>query len=61
MKLITRAMETNFQFESKPAAREFFASLQDAFYQKNYCAQDSGDYAEYEKKIEEMIAQGVQA
>jgi len=61
MKLMWSAIDTDFQFENKPAARQFFATLQDAFYQKNYCAQDSDDYGNYEKQINEMVASGGQA
>ncbi len=61
LKLMYRAVTRDFEFETKPAAREFFGRLQDAFYQKNYCAQDSDDYANYETQIEEMLAQGVEA
>jgi hypothetical protein len=56
-----KALSTAFAFESKPAARQFFASLQDAYYQKNYCADDGDDYANYEKQINEMIGSGGQA
>jgi len=61
LKLMAKAVHTEFTFETKPDARQFFATLQDAFYQKNYCAQDSDDYTSYEKQIDEMCAQGVQA
>jgi V/A-type H+-transporting ATPase subunit A len=61
LKLMHRAVKTGFDFDSKPAARSFFAKLQDAFYQKNYCAQGSDEYGRYEQEIEQMMAQGVQA
>ncbi len=61
LKLIFGAMNAEFEFESKPAAREFFGTLQDAFYQKNYCAEGSEKHGGYLKTIEEMVAQGVQA
>jgi len=58
-KLLYRALRTRFEFPSKAEARRFFARLQDAFYQKNYCAEDSADYAQYEQKIESLLAEGV--
>jgi len=61
MKLMWKALSRPFAFEEKPEARQFFASLQDAFYQKNYCAEDGDDYANYEKQINEMIESGGQA
>jgi len=61
MKLMWSAIDGEFSFENKPAARQFFATLQDAFYQKNYCAEDSEDYANYTKQISEMVASGGQA
>jgi V/A-type H+/Na+-transporting ATPase subunit A len=61
MKLMWSAIATDFSFADKPAAREFFGTLQDAFYQKNYCAADSDEYANYETKINEMVASGGQA
>ncbi len=61
LKLMHKAFQTEFSFDKKPEARAFFAKLQDAFYQKNYCARDSEDYADYEAQIGQMIAQGVQA
>jgi len=61
LKLIHRAMNTRFEFESKPEARAFFSKLQDAFYQKNYCKLDSKEFADYEETIREMLMTGVQA
>ena len=61
LKLIFGAMNAEFEFETKPAAREFFGTLQDAFYQKNYCAEGTEEHGGYLKTIEEMVAQGVQA
>ena len=61
MKLMWQGMATDFEFENKPAARQFFATLQDAYYQKNYCADDTDDYANYENQITEMIGSGGQA
>ena len=58
-KLLVRALRTKFSFPDKPEARRFFAKLQDAFYQKNYCAEDSADYTQYETKIENLLAEGV--
>ncbi len=61
LKLMYKAMKTDFQFESKPAAREFFGKLQDAFYQKNYCEEGSEEHTGYLKTIDAMVAEGVQA
>ncbi len=61
LKLMAKAVKTDFTFDAKADARKFFASLQDAFYQKNYTAQGSDDYINYEKQIDQMCAQGVQA
>jgi V/A-type H+/Na+-transporting ATPase subunit A len=61
LKLMYQGMNTAFEFDTKPGARQFFASLQDAFYQKNYCAVDSKEYADYERQINEMISSGGQA
>jgi V/A-type H+-transporting ATPase subunit A len=59
-KLINRAIRAPFSFETKVAARQFFARLQDAFYQKNYHAVESEQYAAYEAQIVEMITQGAE-
>ena len=56
LKLLHKAIGTQFRFRTKQEARKLFASLQDAFYQKNYCAEDSSDYAEYERRINGMMA-----
>ena len=61
LKLMFSAMNAQFDFETKAAAREFFAKLQDAFYQKNYCAEGTDEHKGYLETIEAMIAQGVQA
>ncbi len=61
LKLMHKALTTAFHFDDKPGARKFFASLQDAFYQKNYCPMGSSEYLDYERKIEEMIASGDQS
>ncbi len=56
LKLIHKVIGAQFRFRTKQEARKLFASLQDAFYQKNYYAEDSGDYAEYERRINGMMA-----
>ncbi len=61
LKLMHKGIATQFEFENKPAARQFFGNLQDAYYQKNYCEQGSDDHAGYEKTINELLAQGVEA
>ncbi|MBN1944309.1 MAG: V-type ATP synthase subunit A [Bradymonadales bacterium] len=58
LKLMHRAVVTSFEFDTKPKARQFFANLQDAFYQKNYCALGSDEYASYQARIEELLASG---
>ena len=61
LKLMHKGITTNFEFADKPAARQFFGNLQDAYYQKNYCKQGSDDHSGYEKAIHELLAQGVEA
>ena len=56
LKLMHKAIDAQFRFRTKQEARKLFANLQDAFYQKNYCAEDSADYAEYERRINGMLA-----
>jgi V/A-type H+-transporting ATPase subunit A len=57
-KLLYRALRTPFSFETKPEARKFFVQLQDNFYQKNYAAESSPEYAKFVSKIEEIIVSG---
>ncbi|MCD6496994.1 MAG: V-type ATP synthase subunit A [Deltaproteobacteria bacterium] len=57
-KLLYEAMSADFDFETKLQARQFFAELQDAFYQKNYVAEDSEDYRKYEEQIRKMLQEG---
>jgi len=57
-KLLYKALKTPFSFETKPEARKFFVTLQDNFYQKNYAAEDSPEYAKFVSKIEEIIVSG---
>jgi len=56
--LLYRALKKDFSFESKSAARAYFAKLQDAFYQKNYCLEDSEDHQSYLQTIEGLLAEG---
>ena len=57
-KLLYKALKTPFSFETKPEARKFFVNLQDNFYQKNYAAETSPEYAKFVSKIEEIIVSG---
>jgi len=57
-KLLYKALKTPFSFETKAEARKFFVNLQDNFYQKNYAAEDSPEYAKFVSKIEEIIVSG---
>ena len=57
-KLLYKALKTPFSFETKPEARKFFVALQDNFYQKNYAAESSPEYAKFVSKIEEIIVSG---
>ncbi len=57
-KLLYKALKTPFTFETKPEARKFFVNLQDNFYQKNYAAETSPEYAKFVSKIEEIIVSG---
>lgn len=57
-KLVVRALQTEFGFPSKADARKFFSRLQDAYYQKNYCREDSADHAGYLEAIEKLLAEG---
>ncbi len=57
-KLMYEGLSADFAFETKAEAREFFAALQDAYYQKNYVPADSEEYAKYEKEIRRMIQEG---
>lgn len=56
-KLLYRAMEAEFAFESKAQAREFFAQIRDAYYQKNYCRENDEQYAGYVKTIDELLTE----
>jgi len=56
--LLYRALDATFSFDTKLAARAYFAKLQDAFYQKNYCREDSPEYLEYEQTIQRLLAEG---
>jgi V/A-type H+-transporting ATPase subunit A len=58
LKLMHKALTTDLHFGTHVQARELLAKLQDAFFQKNYFSEDSPEYADYEKRIEEMIADG---
>ncbi len=57
-KLLYKALKTPFSFDSKPEARKFFVNLQDRFYQKNYTAENSPEYAKFVSQIEEIIVSG---
>lgn len=57
-KLLYKALTTPFTFESKSEARRFFVELQDRFYQKNYVAEGSEEYAKFVSQIEETIVSG---
>jgi len=61
LKLIFRAMEKRFEFETKPEARRFFADLQDAFYQKKYCAEGTDDHRQYLERIDALLERGAEA
>ena len=56
-KLLSRALAAPFEPPGKAEARHFFAGLQDAFYQKNYCREGSPEDARYVAEIEEMLRQ----
>ncbi len=57
-KLMYRALSQDFEFENKTEAHSFFAKLQDAFYQKNYCAEGTEEYQQYLNTIEGLLAEG---
>ena len=56
--LLYRALKAEFSFESKAAARAYFAKLQDAFYQKNYFLEGSEEHQSYLQTIEGLLAEG---
>jgi V/A-type H+-transporting ATPase subunit A len=56
--LIYKALATDFQFDTKKGAREFFRDLQNAYYQKNYVPRDSDEYKEYTSQIQGMLKEG---
>lgn len=58
MELLHQALAAPLKFSAKPDVRRFFARLQDVFYQKNYCAQDSPEYAAYEAEVGRLLAEG---
>ncbi len=57
-KLLDKALRADFssRFADKAEARKFFTTIQDAYYQKNYCVEDSADYKSYEMTIERLLA-----
>jgi V/A-type H+-transporting ATPase subunit A len=57
-KLINKALEKEFKFETKQEARAFFTNLQDAFYQKNFCKEESAESTNYEDNINKLIEEG---
>lgn len=57
-KLLHQALVTDFEFDNKKAARDFFADMKDAFYQKNYVDEGSKEHKEYMDRIEGMLKEG---
>ena len=56
--LLHRALAASFDLESKSEARKFFAGLQDAYYQKNYCREGTKEHEGYMQTIEKLLAEG---
>jgi len=56
--LLSRALDTAYSFTDKPAARAYFARLQDAFYQKNYLTEETAEHGEAVARVERLLAEG---
>ncbi len=52
---VMQAMDAEFEFKDKSEARKFFNQLRQVFIDWNYAAPDSDEFAEIEKKIDEML------
>ncbi|MBU1220161.1 V-type ATP synthase subunit A [Myxococcota bacterium] len=57
-KLLYRALTQDFKFNSKPEARQFFTTLQDKYYQRNYYSPDSDEFKKLVGEIEESLVSG---
>ena len=54
-KLLKRIVDREYKFEDKDTARDFFTRLTGLYKNVNYSAQDSKEYQDYNKQIEDII------
>ncbi len=55
-KLLKGLIETEYRFDDKDAARDFFTKITGAYKNLNYSPEDSPDYERYQQEIEKLAA-----